>query len=182
MKWQHLGGLVALGLGMLAPGRAIAADEVVLTYGIVQRSVAVEELSALAQEGEVSRSLKSYFEQADVTADDVREVLTDEVAINGVMLERNLNNVLGDALLDRVSEVIYPEPRSSGRGAMRAALVLSAVDDDRISLIEVLENYPTSVVYVDGNRLETVYNDITAFQAIAEDVLDILDLIDEVIQ
>ena len=174
MKWWHLGSWVAIGVGGVLPTQAIAAENVVLTYGLIQRSIPVEELSALAKDGEVSSQLKSYFERANVSADAMQNLLTEEIVVDGVVLDRHLNNVIGDALLDRVSEVIYPEPRSAGRGAMRAALVLSAVDDNRVTLIEILENYPTSEVYVDGDRLASAYEDIRSLESVVSSILSIL--------
>jgi len=174
MKWWNwvLGTLV--GIGGLMGGRAIAADQVVLVYGSLQRSVDVEALSDLAEFGETSSQLNSYFDRADVSPEEVQRYLTEEIPVEGVTADRLLNNPLGDALLDRVSEVIYPNPRSAGRGALRAAIVLSSVDDDRLSLIEILENYPTSQVYVDTERLGTAYNDIQTASRTIQDVLDIL--------
>jgi len=174
MKWWNLILGTLVGTGSLMGGRAIAADQVVLVYGSLQRSVDVEELTALAEYGEVSSRLNSYFDRSNVSPDEVRRYLTEEIPVNGVSADRMLNNPLGDALLDRVSDVIYPEPRSSGRGAMRAAIVLSSVDDDRLSLVEILKNYPTSQVYVDTRKLASAYEDIQSISQTMEDVLDIL--------
>lgn len=174
MKWWNLALGAVVGTAGLVGGQAIAAEQVVLTYGSFQRSVDVEELTDLVQSGEVSSQLDSYFDRAEVSPEKVRQLLTEEIPINGVSVDRMLNNPLGDALLDRVSEVIYPEPRSAGRGAMRAAIVLSSVDNDKLSLIEILENYPTSQVYVDAERLADAYADIQGASQTVQDVLEIL--------
>ena len=174
MKWWNLVLGTLVGVVGLTGGRAIAADQIVLTYRSFQRSVDVEELTDLVQSGEVSSQLDSYFDRADVSPEKVRQLLTEEIPINGVSVDRMLNNPLGDALLDRVSEVIYPEPRSAGRGAMRAAIVLSSVDNHKLSLMEILKNYPTSQVYVDTERLADAYSDIQGASQSVQDILDIL--------
>ncbi|MBD1912513.1 MULTISPECIES: alpha/beta hydrolase [unclassified Leptolyngbya] len=174
MKWWNLVLGALVGSAGLLGGRAIAAEEIVLTYGSFQRSVGVEELTALVQLGEVTNQLDSYFDRAEVSPERVRQLLTEEIPMQGVAADRILNNPLGDALLDRVSEVIYPEPRSAGRGAMRAAIVLSSVDNDKLSLLEILQNYPTSQVYVDVERLADAYSDIQGASQTVQDVLNIL--------
>ena len=47
--------------------------------------------------------------------------------------------------------------------ALRGALVASASDDNIISLIELLEDYPTKKVYVDGKLLAKVQKNLSQF-------------------
>lgn len=175
MKQWTLGLAVVLGVGGLFSGRAIAAEEIVLRYGILERTVAVSDLSTLVETGETTSQLRSYFERADVSAEEVQELLVSDITVDGVNLNRILDNPIGDVLLDEVSESIYPESGSAGRQAMRAALVLSAVDDDRITLIEVLENYPTSRVVLDTERLAETYENFQEIEGVVVSMEDTLD-------
>lgn len=185
MKQWTLGLAVVLGIGGLFSGRAIAAEEIVLRYGVFERVVAVSDLSKLAETGETTSQLRSYFDSANVTAEEVQELLTNDIAVSGVSLDRILDNPIGDLVLDEVSKSIYPESGSAGRQAMRAALVLSAVDDDRITIIEVLENYPTSRVVLDTERLAETYADfqeiegvVTTVESTLDDVLDVIRILE----
>ncbi|MEO1149266.1 MAG: alpha/beta hydrolase, partial [Cyanobacteria bacterium J06638_22] len=68
MKQWKLGLAVVLGISGLFSGRAIAAEEILLRYGIFERAVAVSDLSQLAETGEATDQLESYFDTAEVSA------------------------------------------------------------------------------------------------------------------
>lgn len=66
----------------------------------------------------------------------------------------------GEFLLDRASEIVHTPSESASRQSLRGAMVSSAVPDGNVRIIEVLENYPTDEVYVEGDRLVELYNTI----------------------
>jgi hypothetical protein len=97
---------------------------------------------------------------SDTKPEDLQKVLTQEVDLDGVSLSRTLNSLPGEILLDQVGKIIRTRSGRASREALRAALVNSALSDDQITLIEVIENYPTDEVYVEGDRLANAYNSI----------------------
>ncbi|MDM9582930.1 alpha/beta hydrolase [Nostoc sp. GT001] len=68
---------------------------------------------------------------------------------------------------------MYTPSRRADRQALRAALVLSASQDRQVSLIEIIKNYPTNEVEVDGNRLESVYRQLRRLQTNLQDLLGV---------
>ncbi|BAY44388.1 hypothetical protein SAMD00079811_19870 [Scytonema sp. HK-05] len=50
-------------------------------------------------------------------------------------------------------------------------LVLSANVDKEMTLIEIMQNYPTSAVEVDGERLESAYRQLARLQGNLQDLL-----------
>lgn len=159
-NWLLYGCLIASAGNFAFASRTQAAESVILQYGILQGSISVEELSTFALSGELSSSLKSYLRLSDTKPEDLRKVLTKEVDLDGVSLSRTLNSLPGEILLDQVGTIIRPRSRRASRQALRAALVNSALSDDQITLIEVIENYPTDEIYVEGDRLVNAYNSI----------------------
>jgi Alpha/beta hydrolase of unknown function (DUF1400) len=103
---------------------------------------------------------------------EVRRTLTDSVDVSVTTLDRVLNSPVGDLALDQLSQYIYTSSRRADKEAMRAALVLSASEDNQVSLIEVAQNYPTEDVYLDGNRLSEAYTQITALRGGVENILE----------
>lgn len=146
-------------LSVIAPN-AEAAETVILKYKILRESISVPELKTLAQTGELSPSLKVYLLLAKKKPEELRDALTKPVTVDGVVLSKVLNSFPGEFLLDQVSEVIHTPSDRSSRQALRSALVNSALADNKIRLIEVLENYPTSEVHVEGDRLADAYRSI----------------------
>lgn len=149
-------------LGVAQP--VSAAERVVLKYQWFQRSVAVEDLSTLAETGEATPELRSYLNLAGQSPERLQRDLNRNVDINPVMLDRVLNSPIGNVALDRMTPAIHTRSGTADRQALRAALVLSASDDENISIIEVLEEYPTSEVYLNGDRIVEAYQQIAGIQ------------------
>jgi hypothetical protein len=149
---------ILVGLGFFCSSLpASAAEKVILKYKIFQGSIPVADLSALAQQGEVSPALKAHLETANKKPEDLRRLLNLQVKVNAVILSKILKSSIGDLLLDYMSQVIHTPSENSDREALRGSLVTSAISDNRVKLIEVLENYPTSDVYLEGDRIADVY-------------------------
>ncbi|QMS89965.1 alpha/beta hydrolase [Nostoc edaphicum CCNP1411] len=151
---------------------AFAAEQIVLKYGVFRESLSVEELSTFAQTGQLSRSLRVNLALARQDPKATRQYLTEPVKINPVFLDRVLNSQIGNIFLDKISQVIYTPSRRADRQALRAALVLSASQDGQVSLIEIIKNYPTNEVEVDGNRLESAYRQLRRLQTSLQDLLN----------
>lgn len=139
---------------------AEAAEQVILKYSILRESISVAELRNFADTGELSSSLKAYLTIANKKPEDLRQALTRKVEVDPVLLSKILNSFVGEILLDQVSEVIQTPSRKASRQSLRGALVTSALPDGNIRLIEVLENYPTSEVHVEGDRLAEIYRQL----------------------
>ncbi|MBD2465403.1 alpha/beta hydrolase [Oscillatoria sp. FACHB-1407] len=167
--WGWIVGFASVGL---IATEAIAAERVVWRYRLLQGSLSVEELTALAETGEVSPALRSYFRLARRNPQQIRRVLTQETTVNPRVLDRVLNSPIGNVAIDQVSQAIHTPSQQANRQAMRSALVLSASDDSRISLIEVIQNYPTEEIYVDGDRLADAYQQIAGLQDRLNDLLN----------
>jgi hypothetical protein len=149
----------------------IAADQVVLKYRILRKSISVEELSAFAKTGELSKSLRINLALAQQDPKAVRRYLTQPVKVNVVLLDRLLNSPVGNLILDEVTEVVHTPSGKADRQALRSALVISASRDSNISLIEIIQNYPTQVVQVEGDRLESAYRQLRRLGGRLQDLL-----------
>lgn len=170
-------GLLLMALSAIGTASsALAADTIVLTYGVLEASISVDELTTFAETGEQSSRLKRYVRMSGQEPGEIRRTLTREVEIDVVTLDAALNNPIGEAALDQVGDVIYMRSGSANRQALRSALVLSASDDDKLSLLEVMQNYPTSEVMVDGKRLASAYERIADLSDRAQDLMDLLNL------
>lgn len=151
-----------------------AAEKVVLKYSILRQSLWVKDLTTFAQTGKLSSSLRVNFALARQDPQEIRQYLTAPVKVNPLLLDRVLNSQVGNFLLDRIGESIHTPSRRANRQALRSALVLSARGDRQITLLEVLQNYPTSEVEVEGDRLEETYQQLRRLQGILENLPDIL--------
>lgn len=156
---------LVLGLGMvlLVNTQAMAAERVVLKYKILRESVSVPELTTFAQTGEASPDLQRYLRLSGQRPETVRQTLTRPIKVDPVLLDRVLNNPLGNEVLDQLGQAIQTPKGGAERQALRAALTLSASGDGTITLLEILQNYPTQEVIVDGDRIEGAYRRLNEF-------------------
>jgi Alpha/beta hydrolase of unknown function (DUF1400) len=143
---------------------AIAAEKVVLKYKVFRESILVADLANFAATGEASSALQSYLLTLQQNPEDFRSILTRQTPVNIVTLDRALNSPGGNFLLDQIGAVIHPPAKVASRQALRAALVLSVSQDRKISLIEVIQNYPTPEVEVEGERILKLSRQLSAIK------------------
>lgn len=165
--------LIATVNAFIYSNSAIAADRVIFKYGIFRESVSVDELTTFAETGKASSQLNFFFNQARQEPQEVRNILTREVNASPVVLDRTLNNRIGEFLLDRISRSIHTPSNQANRQALRSSLVLSANKDNKVSLIEIIQNYPTTEVEVEGERLVQTYDQISFLAERLQRVLSI---------
>jgi hypothetical protein len=162
-KCLGLGSAIVLGTGAalcLQVAPAAAAQQLVLTFGILGRTIPIEDFRILAETGEVTDELRWYVNFANLNPAVLQQVLTEEVTINQQLIDRITYSLPGEFLLSQVGNTIHTRSRRANIQALRAALLLSTSGDNRISLLEFLEQYPTPEVYIDGRSLLRLSRDV----------------------
>jgi hypothetical protein len=176
-NYKILFGTLLAGIGIVShPLPAGASEQIILSYSILRESISVSELRTLADTGETSSSLKNYLEKANTKPEELQRTLNKKVEVDPVRLSKILNSYPGELLLDLASEVIETPSGKASRESLRGALVSSALPDGNVRIIEVLENYPTDEVHVDGDRLVELYN---TMNNVVESVSQIEDIIEQ---
>lgn len=156
-----LGGIISTSL---ATNPAGAAEQLIVTYGAYQASFAVSDLEILANTGETSASIGFYLELAGLTPEQLRSVLTTQFDVSHNVLDDMLNTEGGEYLLSEVTQVIHTPSQQANIQALRSSLILSASDDRQVSLLELLQKYPTQQVYVNGANLVQLANELNVEQ------------------
>lgn len=173
------GFLVGAAAIVLASGQPThAAERLYFTYGPLGRSFSIEDLRTFAETGESTRQLQWYFNLANTEPEDFRQVLTKPIPVSRGLINRITYSLPGEFALSQLGEVIHTKSRRANIQALRAALVLSVNDDNRLSILEFLENYPTSGVYIDGVVLARVIRNV---KDVVEDIEPIVVAVEEVL-
>ena len=160
---------------LLWAGNAIAAERVLLKYGGLNRSVSVDELTVLAETGEASSSLKALLDTAGEEPETLRRGLNEELEVSPILLDQILNSSPGEWALDQVGEAIHPPSGRASRQALRSSFVLSASDDNQVTPLEVIQNYPTTEVQVEADRLQDTYGQVAD---LVDDPVSLLESLD----
>ncbi|HEY9780821.1 MAG TPA: alpha/beta hydrolase [Leptolyngbyaceae cyanobacterium] len=154
-------GLVLSSLGWLLPNvvmtpSCLAAERIYFSYGAIERTISVASLEAYAKEGKIDDDLATYAEYVSAQRlIQLQRVLQARIQLSPVAVSQFLYTPVGETLLQRLGEVIQTEARQPGFYALRAALILAAADQDGLTLLSVLEKFPTRSVRIDlGRSLE----------------------------
>lgn len=146
-------------LGWIGIGeRAIAADRVVLTYGFLSMEIPIQDLETFAESGEASDELEEILDIAGQDPEVFRSALNEPINISPTVVDFALNTPPGEWMLDRVSETIHPASGEAGRLALRSALIGASSSDNEITLLEVMQVYPSADIVVRGDRLLDTYS------------------------
>lgn len=167
------GSCLAISL-VVTVGEAIAAERVVLTYGLLSMEVPIEDLATFAESGETSGELNQLLELAGQDPESLRSTLNEPIALSPTVLDFALNTPPGEWALDRISETIHPASGQAGRLALRSALIGASADDNEFTLLEVMQAYPSPDIVVRGDRLLETYNRLYDVLEPLADLADIL--------
>ena len=72
-----------------------------------------------------------------------------EIGLKPASLARVVYSAPGEKITDEIGQVIRTQRRTENGKALRAAVILAAGDDGKVSLLEVFKKYPLPEVYVD---------------------------------
>jgi hypothetical protein len=137
-----MGAGVALGCAL--PGQA--AQRIRLVYGPWVRSIQVDNLARLAATGQAQGFLANLLALGGQNPKDLQPLLNERVTLPLVATSDLLNSSFGVAVLTKVGTVLYPtNAQSAAVPAMRSAIVLSLVDNGRLTPLEVVGRYPTDI-------------------------------------
>ena len=177
-QWFTKGSILLLGIGtgtLLGSSKALASEEIILSYSALGQSVLVQDLETFVETGEMSSSVRFLIDVTKQNPDDVRTALTKEVGLSLTFLSKVLNSLPGEYALFQAGQIIHPKskPNRALITSLRGALILSASDDNQISLLEFFQNYPTQQMYVDARLLKNTSEDVIDFINRAEERLEV---------
>ena len=130
------------------------AEKVSFQYGLITVNFAVDDLTTFAETGEYPSVWNTYFGIANVSPDSFRALLLKEIAVDPMELHKRLNSLLGEYLLFQVSRVVHGKAGNSNIQVLRSSLMRSALSNNQLTFLEFLQNFPLSVVVIEGLNLK----------------------------
>ena len=150
------------GLLIAVGKKAVAAEDIVLSYGPLEFAVSVDSLETYATTGELEGALKSY---ADFLAPEQLEQfqvgLTTSAEFDHLAIAQFLYSFQGEKILERVSQVIETNARQPGFYAIRSALILAAADPEGLTPLNVLKKFPTDTLRVDSREGFEIFKNLS---------------------
>ena len=148
------------GLGILSLGTpAQAAVDVALVSGAFRRSIQVSDIAHLAKTEEPRGLLSDLLKLSGQEPTQVAELLNKDLDVPLVLSSRLMNTRIGEALIRRIAQIIYPITSSESSvsvPAIRAAVIEGLQRPEGLTAVSFLEAYPNPVMAVNLPALFTV--------------------------
>ena len=134
----------------LLPPASQAAENLVFVSGAFRRSIPVADLEYLANTGNARGLLADVMAFAKQKPADVAKLLRSELSLPVVLTSRLLNTRIGEALLARAAQIIYPLKASrAGIPALRAGVINGLVTGNgKLNAVGFLQAYPVDELEV----------------------------------
>ena len=137
----------------LATPKVLAAEEIIVNYGLLQFTLSIETLRVYAEEGEITKELASY---ADLLTPQQLETLRTGLLvkpdIEPLSIAQFFYSYQGEKLLERVGQIVRTEAGQPGFYAIRSALILAAASEEGLTPLNFLETFPTAGIQVDSGE------------------------------
>jgi predicted dienelactone hydrolase len=168
-----LAGLIPFAFATPSP----AAERVSLTYGFLEISTSVEALRDYAERGEVNDELAPYLDFLnEEQRSQFRSALQVQKEIGPVEMSQFLYSSIGSNILNSLGDIIRTPSRRNGAQGLRSALVLAAAEPEGLSLLGVLEKFPSNHLRIDSQR---VFQALNGFTGLIEDTRTALAAIEQ---
>lgn len=140
---------------------AIAAEQLYVSFSIIEQSIPVRSLERYAKTGVIDDPLAAYTQYLKPEQlIRLRQVLAAEIEVSPVAVSQFLYSPQGEVLLERLGRVIQTPARQPGVFALRSALILAASEPEGLTLLNVLRLFPTSGIRVDLEEALTIAQEL----------------------
>ncbi len=131
---------------------SLAAEKIVIKYGLFGLSVPVQDLRQYAETQKSSRSLQDLLGFLDSKEkQQVQRALQVKMSLDIVALDKLLYTDIGKELLSTISPIINRRD-DAGIQALRAAVILGANSPKGLGIISLLEAYPSKRIVIDSAK------------------------------
>ena len=161
---NHKNFIIALVLSSLyvLPIQVIAADNITFSFLIFTRSISLNELEEFSKTGKRNGFLKKLVKEKE--KESVRNLLIKEHKAPIQLTSRLLYSEIGEVILKRVSQIIYPfklKDKKLGVLAIKASAI-KAIDkeSESINLLRFIKEYPSKTIAIDVSELVKVMNKV----------------------
>lgn len=135
--------------------RAFGAEKIILTFGPIRQTINISDLEDFAKDGTTTPTLQQIIQFSKMDAQILRGLIGLEIGLKPANLARVVYSAPGEKITDEIGQVIRTQRRTESGKALRAAVILAAGDDGKVSLLEVLKKYPLPELYVDVDSIGT---------------------------
>lgn len=144
---------LCLGCSSLIPSKVNGAEEILLDYGPLEFSLSVESLEIYAREGKITGKLKDYARfLTPEQLNKLQTALVTSAEITPLAVAQFLYSTQGEKILEQVGQIVQTKARQPGFYAIRSALILSAAEEEGLTPLNILKQFPTYGIRLNSAR------------------------------
>lgn len=151
-------GIALLNLGLLITpvvmsSPAQGAERIYISYGPLEFSLPIASLAVYAKDGKIDRELSVYADYLDPKQlEQLRQVLVTRVDVTPVAIAQFLYSPQGEIILKRIGQIVQTKAYQDGFYAIRASLIKAAAAPEGLTLLNVLQEFPTYGIRINSGR------------------------------
>jgi hypothetical protein len=158
--------LLTSGVSLLTTGNAQAVETIQFRYDGSdpavpnQVEISLGEIRTFVQTGELPQQVREFFNTNRQDPAPIRQVLTEQIQVPSNLRENFVDSAVGRFVVSQLEEFVQGADVAP---SLQTAIRQSIQDDRNISLLELIENYPTPAVTLNITGLVQTYNDVSSF-------------------
>lgn len=160
-------------VGSIRP--ALGAERIKIVAGAFEISIPIKALQIYAKTGKINASLAPYVKRLKPQQlTQLRQTLVKQIDLSPVAISQFFYSPIGETILARIGELIQTNSGLSGYYALRAALILSAADPQGLTLLNVLQKFPSNAIRLDIPRILQTKETLNKLQDITHQAVTLI--------
>lgn len=151
---------------------AQSAERIEFFIGPFEPVIWVEDLETLAESGTVTQRFRPFANR--LNGEQLQELqlfLNQSLEVDLLTISQFTYWQVGERFLNRLGQVVQTNNFLNGSKALRAALIFASADENGITPLEVLQNYPLDVIQLDFQLLRQLIQENRQFFTSRDEVL-----------
>tara|TARA_Y100001968_G_scaffold165038_1_gene151045 strand:- start:386 stop:955 length:570 start_codon:yes stop_codon:yes gene_type:complete len=149
-----------------------SAERIFLYKGNFSRTIKIEELNKFELNKKPSKKLQNLIKITNQNNNNLHKILSYKIEVPIKASSRLMNSKIGEAFLNRLSKVIYPNkitnPEISTK-AIRSGIILSSFkNNERINLIDFFKEYPNKDIAIDLDSLNETLKKVDSLKELID--------------
>ncbi|MEO0986705.1 MAG: alpha/beta fold hydrolase [Cyanobacteria bacterium J06639_14] len=163
---------IGLGLSAIATLPVFGAERIQFFYGPFEPTILVEDLEAIAAAEDPETVDAPWLDQlTEAQLTTLQTFLNYRFEVDVVMMSQISYSDVGENLLSRVGQIIQTESGLNGQKALRSALIAAAADNQGLSILNVIRQFPLDTIQLNWPLVQKV---LAENQAIFQEQVNVI--------
>jgi lysophospholipase L1-like esterase len=142
--------------GIFAASPSLAAEKVVVRYGLFEQAIAVADIRNYSETQKVSANLQTILGRLSAEEKQkFQDALQVKMLLDIVALDKLVNTPTGKQILSFVSQTIARRDEANIQ-ALRSAIILGAKSPEGLGILTFLEAYPSEEIVIDVSKISRI--------------------------